>query len=135
MFDKMSKKKVFSHPSINTIYCILEFSPAVRDMLAEILDTVPNITEYLDEKVVEELPHDYRKQLANQAAALAAIPLKVVGHSASGDELHEQMFSKLPGKRALKNYLNALEGVIEGDDWAPPAKETVKARINQIIDE
>ena len=103
-------------------------------MIVEILDTVPNITEYLDEKVVEELPHDYRKQLSDQAKALLAVPLSVVGHSVS-DEAYEQTFSKLPAKRALKNYLNALEGVIEGDDWAPPAKETVKKRINQITEE
>ena len=107
--------------------------------IAKILDGVPEVSDYLEERI-DEIPEEYRAQIGDGIVSLLEVlPTTYIPKLRSG--LEEQTVDKkidealrvLPSTQSMKGFLKVIDRLVEGDDWVPAAKDRVKERLDGVL--
>ena len=124
----------------------VEHIPTAQVQIAKILDGVPEVSDYISERI-DEIPDEYRAQIGDGIVSLLEIlPTTYIQKLRSGLEEEELVEEKwidedeiddalrvLPSKKSMKGFLKVIDRLIEGDDWVPAAKDRVKERLDDVL--
>jgi len=123
-----------------------EHIPTAQVQIAKILDGVPEVSDYISERI-DDIPDEYRAQIGDGIVSLLEIlPTTYIQKLRSGLEEEELVEEKwideegiddalrvLPSKKSMKGFLKVIDRLIEGDDWVPAAKDRVKERLDDVL--
>jgi len=113
-----------------------EHIPKVQTQIARILDGVPEVSDYLSARI-DEIPDEYRAQLGDGILSLMEIipipELKRALDLGYFDAEVDGALRVLPSKMSMKGFLKVIDRLVEGDDWAPAAKDRVKERLDDVL--
>merc|ERR1712110_1228795 len=123
-----------------------EHIPTAQVQIAKILDGVPEVSNYISERI-DDIPDEYRAQIGDGIVSLLEIlPTTYIQKLRSGLEEEELIEEKwideegiddalrvLPSKKSMKGFLKVIDRLIEGDDWVPAAKDRVKERLDDVL--
>jgi len=118
---------------------IKEHIPKVQVQIAKILDGVPEVSDYLEERI-DDIPEEYRAQIGDGIVSLLeALPTSYIPKLRSGleeqtvDNKIDEALRVLPSTQSMKGFLKVIDRLVEGDDWVPAAKDRVKERLDDVL--
>ena len=94
------------------------------------------MSDYLSERI-DEIPDEYRAQLGDGILSLMEIiPIPSLKRALDRGDFDAEVdgtLRVLPSKMSMKGFLKVIDRLVEGDDWAPAAKDRVKERLDDVL--